>query len=94
MEFSQELKSREVETLACELQLVLIYLYVCLSVYMCMCEYKYLWRSEEFIRTPVAGVADSCETLDIGNEPLQKQQMLLTTVPSMLLQVHIHKSNF
>lgn len=82
------------ETLACDLQLVLIYLYVCLSVYMCMCEYKCPWGSEELIRTPVAGVADSCETLDVGYEPLQKQRILLTTVPSRQLQVHFHKSNF
>lgn len=69
MELSQELKSRQVETLACDLQLILIYLYVCLSVYMCACGSKYLWGPEEFIRTPVAGVTDSCEPLDIGYEP-------------------------
>lgn len=37
---------------------------VCLSMWTCEC--KYLWGPEEFIRTPVAVVTNSCEWLDIG----------------------------
>lgn len=66
MEFSQELKFREVVTLACDLQLILINLLECI--------YVHVWvqvpvEAEEFIRTPVAGVTDSCEPLGIGYAP-------------------------
>lgn len=40
---------------------------VCLRVCMCTCGCKYLWSPEVFIRTPRAGVTNSCELFDIAD---------------------------
>lgn len=61
--------------------------YVSVSVWVCAHEFRCLWRSQEGIRSPRAGLRGACESLPwvLGTQLRSpgEQYMLLTVEPSL-----------